>query len=291
MTGKKTRGTIFRSLLAAAFAMAISLSPASAAGELQLITPELLQREKSRWIILDARPKTEWSVGHIPEARSFSWEDYTRTDELGIPFRPLPPAELAAALGSLGIDERSHVVVYGDADSSWGGEGWTIWILSWLGHQGPIRLLDGGIQGWRQGGFPLSVGDTEPAASLTYALSLQPQHDITTEDLMARQESLTLVDVRSPLEWLKERIPGAVRIPWSDFYEGPCRSPLSPEKMKRLMADKGIDPGKPVVFYCTGGVRSAYAWMVHQLAGFTGGINYEGGMEDWLRRPGGDGSR
>jgi thiosulfate/3-mercaptopyruvate sulfurtransferase len=68
----------------------------------------------------------------------------------------------------------------------------------------------------------------------------------------------------------------------------PGAPPLSPEKVKRLLADKGIKADRPVVFYCTGGVRSAYAWMVHQLTGLAGGINYGGGMEAWLRRPGGD---
>jgi thiosulfate/3-mercaptopyruvate sulfurtransferase len=38
---------------------------------------------------------------------------------------------------------------------------------------------------------------------------------------------------------------------------------------------------RPVVYYCKGGIRSAYAWMVHVLAGFPGACNFEGGMEEW----------
>jgi thiosulfate/3-mercaptopyruvate sulfurtransferase len=49
--------------------------------------------------------------------------------------------------------------------------------------------------------------------------------------------------------------------------------------------DHGVDAEKPLVYYCTGGVRSAYAWMVHQLCGLPPARNYGGGMEDWTRRP------
>jgi thiosulfate/3-mercaptopyruvate sulfurtransferase len=40
-------------------------------------------------VILDARPKKVWSDGHIPGALSFSWENYTRVDERGVPYRIL----------------------------------------------------------------------------------------------------------------------------------------------------------------------------------------------------------
>jgi len=69
-----------------------------------------------------------------------------------------------------------------------------------------------------------------------------------------------------------------------NFYEGEVRRPLSPEKLKQLLASKGIDTSKPVVYYCTGGVRSAYAWLVHQLSGLQPAMNYEEGMVAWEKK-------
>lgn len=269
-----------------AAAMVAACSAVAEAADLGLIDASVLRGELSRWIVLDGRPGADWEAGHIPGARSFSWENYTRIDENGVEYRVFPPRQLAEALASMGIDEKTPVVVYGDADTSWGGEGWNAWVLSWLGHKGPIRLLKGGIQAWRASSLPLAGGPEKPAApKARYTVSLDPRINITAEELERRRGTLTVVDVRSTLEWLKGRIPGAVRIPWEDFHTGKDRRPLAPADLKKLLAKQGVASTKPVVYYCTGGIRSAYAWLVHQLAGLPDARNYEGGMADWKRRP------
>lgn len=263
----------------------MSLSNPVSAADLGLIDPSVLSRDKTRWVILDARPRSQWQAGHIPGARSFCWEDYTRTDAKGIRFSSFEPRELAAALAGMGIDEKTGVVVYGDADKSWGGEGYDVWLLSWLGHRGPVRLLNGGIQAWQALRLPLVKGVEPPAARKAgYRFALKPQFIASTEELERRNASFTLVDVRSTWEWLKGRIPGAVHIPWDDFHTGPDRRPLPPAELKRLLARHGVDSSKPVVYYCLGGVRSAYAWTAHQLAGLPEARNYRGGWEAWQAR-------
>ena len=253
--------------------------------DLALIEPHTLNSTLSQWVILDARPKTEWRAGHIPGAISFSWQQYPRTDKYGVPYRVWTPQELAKALGEIGIDEKTPVVVYGDADKSWGGEGWTCWVLSWLGHQGPIRLLNGGIQSWRYHKLPLNYKENNNVIrTVTYIINIKPILNITIEEIYERQKSnIVLIDTRSFFEWIKGHIPGAIRIDWSDFYSGKERRPISPDEFKNLLKKKGVDPNKQIVYYCTGGMRSGYAWMVHQLSGLPSAKNYEGGIEEWER--------
>jgi thiosulfate/3-mercaptopyruvate sulfurtransferase len=254
------------------------------ASNLGLIEPGALKQNLSGWVILDARPKSEWTAGHIPGAISFSWEDYTRTDKKGIPYRAWRPAELAAELGKLGIDVNASIVVYGDADKSWGGEGWDCWVLSWLGHKGPIRLLDGGIQVWRNNNFPTTQAPGKRnLRPVQYKFKLQPHLDISTADLERQKPSSVVIDTRSFLEWIRGRIPGAIRINWTDLYTGRDRRPLPPGDFKKLLRDHGVDINKSIVYYCTGGIRSGYAWMVHQLSGLPPARNYEGGFEAWKR--------
>lgn len=288
MNGRRKLGRmgLWTTLLAGLLVViASALSPALAA-DLGLIEPITLKWEAARWVVLDARPKAQWAAGHLPGARSLSWESYTRTDEKGIPYQPLPVPELARALAAMGIDEKTPVVVYGDADTSWGGEGWTTWLLAWLGHKGPIRLLDGGIQGWRAEDLPINQG-VEPVKTVArYQVELQPQLDISTAEIESKRESLVLIDTRSTMEWLKGRIPGAIHIPWDEFYQGDPRVPLSAAALKKILAENKVDTGKPIVYYCAGGIRSAYAWLVHELAGLPHARNYEGSMEAWKRRPG-----
>jgi thiosulfate/3-mercaptopyruvate sulfurtransferase len=264
------------------FIVCMSLHGTAFAIELGLIEPHELRHTISDWVILDARPKSEWMAGHIPGAISFSWEDYTRTDGYGVPYRVWPPQELASALGKMGIGENTPVVIYGDADRSWGGEGWDCWVLSWLGHKGPIRLLNGGIQAWRNNNFTTTSGnDKKPSKPVRYKYASNQQLDISTADLARQKDSLALIDTRSFLEWIRGHIPGAVHISWTDLYSGKDRRPLQPEEFKNLLKKHGVGMNKPVVYYCTGGIRSGYAWMVHQLSGLPSARNYEGGFEAW----------
>jgi len=255
------------------------------AANLGLIEPSELKRNPSAWVILDSRPKSEWTSGHIPGAISFSWEDYTRTDENGVPYSIYPASTLAKALGEMGINEKTAIVVYGDAEKSWGGEGWTCWVLSWLGHKGPIRLLAGGIQSWRINKFPVAAGDEKrDGKTVRYAFELEPSIDISTEEIAKNKSSFVLVDTRSTLEWFKGRIPGAIHIPWEKFHTGKERRPLSPVELRKLLEKKGVDTRKTIIYYCTGGIRSGYAWLVHQLSGLPTAKNYEGGHEAWQKK-------
>jgi thiosulfate/3-mercaptopyruvate sulfurtransferase len=208
----------------------ISCSPVAMAADLRLIDAATLKGNSAKWVVLDARPKADWEAGHIPGAIQFSWDNYTRTDAKGIKFSSFPPQELAVALAALGIDEKTPVVVYGDADKSWGGEGYDVWLLSWLGHRGPIRLLNGGIQVWRNQNLPLAKGPEKPyAKKARYQVNLKPQYIISTEEVQKGKGSFVLVDVRSTFEWIKGRIPGAIHIPWDDFYTGNDHHPLPPQ--------------------------------------------------------------
>ena len=254
----------------------------SRAFDLDLIEPGQLSQTLSDWTILDARPEKEWRNGHIPGAVSFCWEDYTRTDEKGIPYRTLPPPQLAEALGKVGIDENTPVVVYGDADTSWGGEGWACWVFAWIGHQGRVRLLNGGIQAWAGHGLSVNTGDENVNKSTpVYHYHVQPSIDIKADKIRSNPRAYQLVDTRSMLEWIKGRIPGAVHISWEHFFNGKNRHPIGRNELRSLLMKSDINPDTTVVYYCTGGIRSGYAWLVHTLAGLPEAINYEGGMAEW----------
>jgi thiosulfate/3-mercaptopyruvate sulfurtransferase len=252
------------------------------AADIGLIDAVALNQSLSSWTLLDARPVKQWQQRHIPGARSFSWEEYTRTDEKGIPYRILPPEQLAEALGKMGIDETTQVVVYGDADTSWGGEGWVCWVLVWIGHKCQIRLLDGGIQAWNANGFPVKAGDEsfigEPSV---YHYTVRSSVNISAEDIRNNPSTFQIVDTRSTLEWIKGRIPGAIHIPWEKFYTGDNRQPIDSTATRNLLQQNDINPDRPVVYYCTGGIRSGYAWMVYCLAGLPEAVNFEGGMAEW----------
>lgn len=251
---------------------------------MSLIEPFALNSELQKYVVLDARPKSEWQASHIPGALSFSWENFTRTDDAGVPYRVLPPQEMAAALGAMGVDEKTSLVIYGDADKSWGGEGWAGWAFAWLGHTGSVRILNGGIQAWQNGGFTVTTDVPKTREKVAYNYKHAPRWDISTAEIEQRKSPMVLIDTRSTMEWLLGKIPGAIHIEWNEFYAGADRRPLDAIAFRKLLKDHGVDTSKQIAYYCRGGIRSGYAWMVHQLAGLPDARNYEGGMEAWWKQ-------
>lgn len=272
----------FRSLLYFFCAVFLSISPlcvidAAAVSPIRLLTPQALATLTPVPIIIDARPLSEWQRGHIPQSVPLYWDDFPAVEVKGFTLEII-----ANRLGRIGISEQATVVVYGDAGSSLGGEGWVCWLLKALGHKGQIFLLEGGVQAWSKNHLPLATQPpTQVASPVDYHPSLTPAAGMATEELVAAQGRVQIIDTRSFFERMFFAIPGSVHINWTNFYQGQDRIPISKSQLVRLLKQHRIDPQKTVVYYCTGGIRSAYAWTVHELSGLPPAINYAGGTAAW----------
>jgi molybdopterin/thiamine biosynthesis adenylyltransferase/rhodanese-related sulfurtransferase len=80
-------------------------------------------------------------------------------------------------------------------------------------------------------------------------------------------EGALVLDVREPDEHAEGAIPGAIHIP---------RGHLESQVESRL-----TDKDAPVVVYCAGGVRSAFAVQTMQQLGYTAAASMEGGFGRW----------
>ena len=117
---------------------------------------------------------------------------------------------------------------------------------------------------------------------------------MTGDDLATRiaEGGITVLDVRSRAEFTGEvgypcdprqgHIAGAVHLEWSDLFVGEGR-PLEPEAMRALLAERGVDPDRPIVAYCHSGQRSELAAVALRSAGLEA-ENYEGSWHEWSRR-------
>jgi rhodanese-related sulfurtransferase len=91
--------------------------------------------------------------------------------------------------------------------------------------------------------------------------------NLSPQDIAAqlRAESIVLIDVREPDEYAAERIHGTLLFPLSTFDP-------------HALPNTG---GKPVVFQCGSGVRSAKAIAKCQAAGLPHDSHMEGGIQAW----------
>ena len=82
-----------------------------------------------------------------------------------------------------------------------------------------------------------------------------------------RAEGVTFIDVREASEWEQGFIPGALHI---------SRSYLE-QQVEAAVPDRD----SPVVLYCAGGVRSAFAAQTLQQLGYANPISMSGGFQSW----------
>lgn len=279
---ERIRGVLRGLLMVVVASVALAGTSQAVPPDIDFISPSELHSSLQAWTLLDARPSADWRRERLPGSVSFSWEDHIASTGGGTSYQQPTPQRLASALGGLGMTASSPVVVYGDLDRSWGGEGWAVWVLAWLGHKGPIRYLDGGIQAWKRQGLPVVSGHETPQVEpRSYVMDIRHDLDVHPDELDDPGRPWVLIDTRSSLEWLTGRIPNAIHIPWSEFFTGRERRPVRGEALRRLLLRYGVDPERSSVLYCTAGVRSAYVWTVLALSGSRTARNYSGGMSDW----------
>ena len=88
-------------------------------------------------------------------------------------------------------------------------------------------------------------------------------------ELLESPEPPLLVDVREPDEWTEGHIPGAVHVP-RGFLES-------------RIEQSAPDRSRPLVVYCAGGARSAFAAKTLEELGYENVVSLAGGFTDWKR--------
>jgi thiosulfate/3-mercaptopyruvate sulfurtransferase len=194
-----------------------------------------------------------------------------------------------------GINNDDTVVLYGD-NNNWFAA-WALWQFKYHGHK-DVRLMNGGRKKWE---LEKREFTTEVPRTMQSNYSIPP----TDESIRAYRREIedvlhtgrvNLVDVRSPDEYTGKiiappgmtetaqragHIPGAKSIPWAKTAneDGTFKSP---DELRKLYADAGVDFSKPTIAYCRIGERSSHTWFVLKyLLGVNNVKNYDGSWTEW----------
>jgi thiosulfate/3-mercaptopyruvate sulfurtransferase len=260
---------------------AVPLASARASSPTAIVSMEWLNAHLADRdvVVIDADGESDaFRRAHIPRAGLLGHMDTIRDGH-----RPLPGAALARVFGTAGARDDARIVLYGgDAMSV----GWMFGLFASIGHADHVSLLDGNLDAWRAAKYPLATG--APAVAAGTLTVKTPASPVVVDGAWVLQHlqdpSIALADVRSPEEWQKGMIPGAVKLRWQDFYSNTAQGRLkTPDEIRQVFERAGLG-GRTVVTYCAVGMRASLAYFAARTAGLPV-VLYQGSMNDWEAHP------
>ncbi len=238
--------------------------------------------------------QAEYLQAHIPRARFFDIEAIRDTQS---PYPHMLPSEEACArhFGALGLQPTDEVVVYDSHGLFSAPRAW--WMLRAMGHEGAVRVLEGGLPAWRASHLPLASG-TESVVATRYGARLNPELVADWAETLAALSSphSRVLDARSPARFSgteKEpraglrsgHMPGAVNLHYARLIDPQGR--LLPEAALRdVFAQAAITPEQGVITSCGSGITACIlALGLHEIG--HGAVRvYDGSWAEWGAREG-----
>ncbi len=230
---------------------------------------------------------SQYQQGHIPGARFADLKGAMSSHDSPLDFVMPTPRQFAKAVGELGIDNNSRVVIYSSDNHVWAARLW--WMLRWAGLD-QVAILDGGLAAWKAEGKELST--EEPSYSpKKFRLSLRPELIADRKQVFSAisDPKVSIVDALPAASYSGQfsmyarpgHIPTATNMPTSDLVNetGHYKS------FDELDMMQEGDRKQRVITYCGGGVAaSGAAFTLHRL-GFENVAVYMGSLQEWAEDP------
>jgi glyoxylase-like metal-dependent hydrolase (beta-lactamase superfamily II)/rhodanese-related sulfurtransferase len=214
----------------------INRSGARGLSELQPPTPltpqQVIELREEGHVLLDVRSAADFGAAHVPGSINIG---------LG--------GQFAMWAGCL-IPLNAAIVVIADTGAQIDE---SVVRLARVGIENVRGYLTGGVQSWKDGGFPVDSIEQVSVAQL--------KEQIANGDLQ-------VVDVRRPGEYVSGHVPRAFSAPLSSLDKSIDPLPLRKDKLTAVI--------------CAGGYRSSAAASLLQKQGFSNLLNVSGGTGAWI---------
>lgn len=236
--------------------------------------------------------REDYLQAHIPGAGYVDW-----ATDLVNPAEPvrgkLAPADrFANLMGRLGIDNETTVVAYDDASGPFATRLW--WALKYFGHE-RAYVLNGGFAKWRAENRAVTGGQAYQGARL-YRTGLRPELRADLEMVRASlgQPDVMILDVRPEAQYSGQdrggslragHIPGAVNVPIAQNFADGLPTFRSPDELRSLYRQIGVDRARFVITTCNAGVASSGALFALNLLGYENVAVYDGSWAEWGNDP------
>lgn len=257
-------------------------------------------------VVLDVRTeKDKAAFGYVPGSRFWDW-DSVRVDRKidGVELDSMVPtsAQFEKLMRALNVSNGDAVVIVtpSNSPSSFTQGTRAYWTLKYFGHD-KVALLDGGMTKWTAEKREASKTAAPAGRGSTYTVkAVNPDLLAMTPEVLAavyKKKQAQLADGRTLPFYLGEtkkdyvyakgHIPGARLVPNTELLDSKTGTLKSVADLRKLLANSGVDAGKPIITYCDSGHLSTGVWFIaHELLGNTSVKVYDGSMHEWTKDAG-----
>ncbi|EFM57406.1 3-mercaptopyruvate sulfurtransferase [Brucella inopinata] len=232
----------------------------------------------------------EYEKAHIPGAVFFD-QDKITDKESGLPHTLPSPEFFAQQVGTLGITADETVVVYDGPGMFSAPRVW--WMFRVMGVKN-VYVLDGGFDGWKKAGYPVTNEVTKIAATF-FKPSFNKDAVVDFQEMrkIVDEKRSQIADARGagrftgrdaePRAGMRSgHMPGARNVPVTTLSENGELKDL--ESLRRIFDEAGIDLSGPVVTSCGSGVTAAVITLALTSLGHKDNRLYDGSWSEWGSR-------
>ncbi|KAI9593200.1 rhodanese domain-containing protein [Syncephalis fuscata] len=240
----------------------------------------------------------EFLAGHIPGALRFNI-DKIADHSTSLPHMLPSTLLFSESIGTLGIGNEDHVVVYDD--SAVYSAFRVYWMFKIFGHS-RISVLDGGLNAWRQAQLPLAHGLEHLPTKKQFSAHLHPEllvvYDQLQKHIEKQSDSLApqIVDARgSPRFTGKEpeprpelssgHMPGAFNVSYKAVVDDESHSLRTAQEICELFEKQGVQLDKHIITSCGSGVTACVLYAALEKAGVHQVAVYDGSWSEYASRP------
>jgi len=240
--------------------------------------------------------RDDWQRAHVPGARYLSMFEELSAPQETVPYGLPAMAQVTQAMRAHGVNDGDTIVLYGGGYLGPVVRTW--WVLTASGAQ-DVRVLDGGLEGWREAGLPLTAdaGSAPPPGSFTARPHPSLRADADEVAAAIDDPQVALVNALSPEQFTgcggahygrPGRIPGSVSVPFRDLLHPGTSWFRSRDEIRGIFARAGVLERSRIISYCGGGIAASGTSFALHLIGRCDAALYDGSLTDWaaeLSRP------
>lgn len=231
--------------------------------------------------------KQEFRQQHIPGAAFFHIDEVCDLAS-DLPHMLPSPDVFSAAVGSLGVENSSDIVVYDSAGLFSAARVW--WMFKAFGHE-KVRVLNGGLPAWLAQGGAVNSAEEKPTASkytAAFAAGMVADKQLLIDNI--NSQGLLVLDARSterfngqapePRKGLSSgHIPRSISLPFDQLVNAGELKPRS--ELAQILENSGVDKDSELVTSCGSGVTAAIITLALVEAGFGFHRLYDGSWAEW----------